>query len=66
MSTAATVLERCARLGEVSEEPDRLVRRYATPAMREANDLVAGWMRDAGMTVREDGRGGAQLPRYVR
>jgi acetylornithine deacetylase/succinyl-diaminopimelate desuccinylase-like protein len=26
LSTAAAVLERCDRLGEVSEEPDRLVR----------------------------------------
>jgi allantoate deiminase len=57
LSTAATVLERCARLGEISEEPDRLVRRFATPAMREANDLVAGWMAEAGMAVREDAAG---------
>ena len=57
MSTAAAVLERCARLGLVSEEPGRLVRRYATPAMRQANDLVAGWMREAGLAVREDAAG---------
>ena len=57
MSTAASVLERCAALGRVSEEPERLVRRYATPAMREANDLVGGWMRDAGLAVREDAAG---------
>ena len=57
MSTAATVLERCARLAEVSEEPGRLVRRFATPAMREAYELVGGWMRDAGLEVREDAAG---------
>ena len=57
MSTAAAVLERCAALGKVSEEPGRLVRRYATPAMREANELVGGWMRDAGLQVREDAAG---------
>jgi allantoate deiminase len=57
MSTAASVLERCAALGKVSEQPDRLVRRYATPAMREANGLVGGWMRDAGLAVREDAAG---------
>ena len=57
MSSAATVLERCARLGEVSEEPDRLVRRFATAAMREANDLVGGWMREAGLDVRTDAAG---------
>ena len=57
MSTAAAVLERCAALGQVSEEPDRLVRRYATPAMRAANELVGGWMRDAGLEVHEDAAG---------
>jgi allantoate deiminase len=57
VSTAASVLERCAALGRISEEPDRLVRRYATPAMREAYVLVGGWMRDAGLTVSEDAAG---------
>jgi allantoate deiminase len=57
LSSAATVLQRCARLGEVSEEPGRLVRRFATPAMREANDLVGGWMREAGLAVRTDAAG---------
>jgi allantoate deiminase len=57
VSTAGAVLERCAALGRISEEPDRLVRRYATPAMREAYGLVGGWMRDAGLTVREDAAG---------
>jgi allantoate deiminase len=57
LSSAATVLARCARLGEVSEEPGRLVRRFATPAMREANDLVGGWMREAGLAVRADAAG---------
>ena len=57
MSDAATVLERCARLGEVSEESGRLVRRFGSEALREANELVGGWMRDAGMTVREDAIG---------
>jgi allantoate deiminase len=57
LSSAATVLRRCARLGEVSEEPGRLVRRFATPAMREANELVGGWMREAGLAVRTDAAG---------
>ncbi len=57
MSTAARVLERCDALGAISEEPDRLVRRFATPAMREAYELVGGWMRDAGLEVREDAAG---------
>jgi allantoate deiminase len=57
LSDAATVLERCARLGEVSEEDGRLVRRFGTEALARAHALAAGWMRDAGMTVREDSVG---------
>ena len=57
MTTAARVLERCDALGAISEEPGRLVRRFATPAMREAHALVAGWMREAGLETREDAVG---------
>jgi allantoate deiminase len=42
---AATVMERCEALGRVSEEPDLLVRPFASEAMRRTNDLVADWMR---------------------
>ena len=51
---AATVMERCEALGKVSEEPDLLVRPFASEAMRRTNDLVTDWMRAAGMTVRSD------------
>ena len=51
---AATVMGRCEALGRVSEEPDLLVRPFASEAMRHTNDLVADWMRAAGMTVRSD------------
>ncbi len=54
MSGAARVLERCAVLGRISEEPDRLTRRFGTEAMAQANEVVAGWMREAGLTTRED------------
>jgi allantoate deiminase len=57
LSDAATVLERCARLGEVSEEDGLLVRRYGTDAMRRANALVAGWMQEAGLATHEDAVG---------
>ena len=57
MSSAARVLERCDALAAISEETGRLVRRFATPALREAVDTVGGWMRDAGLAVREDGVG---------
>jgi allantoate deiminase len=54
---AATVLDRADRLAACSEEPGRLTRRFATPALAEAGDLVLGWMRDAGMTARRDAIG---------
>jgi allantoate deiminase len=52
--TATTVMERCELLGNISEEPGRLTRPFASQAMREANDIVSGWMRMAGMTTRFD------------
>src|SRR5579859_7783183 len=54
---AQQVMERIEALGRVSDEPGRLTRTFCSPAMRQANDLVAGWMRDAGMTVAEDAVG---------
>src|SRR5919204_5655544 len=54
---AQTVMERCDILAACSEEPDRLTRRFATPAMRQAQQQVAAWMRAAGMTVRRDNVG---------
>jgi allantoate deiminase len=57
LSDAAQVLERCAELGAISEEDGLLVRRFGTPAMRRANELVGRWMREAGLTVREDAVG---------
>ncbi len=44
-------------LGAISSDPDRLVRLFLTPEHRRAADLVASWMRDAGMTVTEDALG---------
>jgi hydantoinase/carbamoylase family amidase len=55
--TAAGVLARAAALGEISEEPGRLTRRFATDALRRAGDLVAGWMVAADMEVRRDEAG---------
>ncbi|HEX6743745.1 MAG TPA: allantoate amidohydrolase [Solirubrobacteraceae bacterium] len=54
---ARQVMERCRELGAVSEEAGRLTRRFATPAMARANDLVGGWMAEAGLRVRTDAAG---------
>jgi allantoate deiminase len=54
---AEMVMRRAEELGRISDEPDKLTRVYGSPAMRRANDLVAGWMREAGLTVRQDAIG---------
>jgi allantoate deiminase len=54
---ASTVLARCDELGTFSEEPGRLTRRFATRALSAAGDTVAGWMREAGLTVHRDAIG---------
>ena len=54
MSDARTVLERCDLLARCSEEPGRLTRRFATPALDEALALVEGWMRETGLHTRRD------------
>lgn len=53
-SLAKLVMGRCDELGAISEEPGRLTRTFASPAMRRANRLVGSRMRKAGLTVRED------------
>jgi len=52
--SAATIMERIATLGRISDEAGRLTRTFCSPAMRRSNRLVASWMRAAGMEVRED------------
>jgi allantoate deiminase len=55
--TAAEVLARADELGAISEEPERLVRSFGTPALARAGDRIAGWMEDAGLSVRRDAVG---------
>lgn len=56
-AAAATIMQCCAALNRFSEEPDRLTRRFATPALRAAQAQVAAWMAAAGMQVRRDAIG---------
>ena len=46
-----------AELAAISAEPNRLVRQFLTPEHRRAADLVASWMRNAGLAVSEDALG---------
>lgn len=55
--SARRLARRLDELGKVSDEPGRLTRTFLSPAMGRANALVGGWMREAGLTTREDGVG---------
>jgi len=58
MSDAAKkIMQRINALAKISEEPGQLTRTFASPTMRRAIDLVASWMRGAGMTARQDAIG---------
>jgi allantoate deiminase len=52
--SAKVIMQRIEALAQISEEPGRLTRTFASPAMRRANQLVGSWMRDAGLQVCED------------
>ncbi|MDQ6876436.1 MAG: allantoate amidohydrolase [Candidatus Dormibacteraeota bacterium] len=54
---ADTAMKRCDILGALSDEPDRLTRAFAGPAMRAAHERVREWMQEAGMEVRTDNVG---------
>jgi allantoate deiminase len=56
-------MTRCDALASYTEEPGRITRRFAAPPMREVNEVVADWMRAAGMTTRVDAIGN-QIGRY--
>ena len=56
-SPARLILRRCDELARITDEPGQLTRTFASPAMRRANGLVGGWMREAGMKTRTDAIG---------
>jgi allantoate deiminase len=60
---AARVLARCDDLAAISEDLSRLTRRYGTPALRHAQDVVSSWLTGAGLAVRRDAAGNL-LARY--
>src|SRR5258708_22294879 len=62
-AAAQSVMARCDQLASCTEESGRITRRFATPAMRAANELVADWMSMAGVRVRQ-GKAGQLIGRY--
>lgn len=51
------IIDRCDALAELTEEPGRLTRTFGSSRHRDALDLIAGWMEQAGMQCREDAAG---------
>ncbi|HEX4119186.1 MAG TPA: allantoate amidohydrolase [Verrucomicrobiae bacterium] len=51
------VVHRLESLGKITEESGRLTRTFGSPAMCQANELAGLWMKQAGMTVRQDAIG---------
>ncbi|MEO6566336.1 MAG: Zn-dependent hydrolase, partial [Casimicrobiaceae bacterium] len=54
---AQRVYAHCDVLGRLSELPGGLTRVFLSPQQAEANALVLGWMREAGMTASLDAIG---------
>ena len=58
------LLARCDELAAISEDAGRLTRTCLTPQHRAAGELIAGWMREAGMDAHFDAIGNV-VGRYV-
>jgi allantoate deiminase len=54
LDAAAGAMARADDLAGCTEVPGEITRRYGTPALLEARELLDGWMRAAGMTTRVD------------
>ena len=58
MSTDADlILDRCDELAAISSDPERLVRVHLSAEHKAANQLVAGWMAEAGLSTWQDAAG---------
>lgn len=57
MTPAQRIVHRLDELARCTDDPPRLTRLAYSPAMRRAHDLVGGWMREAGLSVRMDAVG---------
>lgn len=55
--SANRVLGRCDELAQCSESPTHLTRTFLSQAMDDAHEMVAGWMREAGLTPHIDEMG---------
>jgi allantoate deiminase len=54
LSFAQRVMQRCDLLADISEDVGQITRRFASPAMMQAGEIVSEWMRRASMEVHRD------------
>jgi allantoate deiminase len=54
---AARIMQRLEALAALSSDPPRLTRVYLSEQHRRANEMVAGWMSEAGLRARVDAMG---------
>jgi allantoate deiminase len=54
---AARVVARCDELAAVTETPGHITRVYLSPEHARANEIVGGWMHDAGLRTWQDAAG---------
>ena len=57
MLDSSRIMERCDALARHSEQAGGLTRVFLSPQQKAVNDLVLGWMRDAGMRAEVDAVG---------
>jgi len=58
VAAARTLMERCDALAQISdEELPRITRTFLSPAAKRAQEVVSGWMREAGLRVVVDAAG---------
>lgn len=57
VSLGETIVRRINELAAISAASDNLTRIYLTKELRQAADLILGWMREAGMSARIDAIG---------
>ncbi|HEY0784734.1 MAG TPA: allantoate amidohydrolase [Acidobacteriaceae bacterium] len=63
---AERVLAQCRQLALITDVPGQTTRTFLSPATRQAQTLVAGWMEAAGLVVQTDAIGNLRaLPRGV-
>jgi allantoate deiminase len=54
---AALVMQRCAQLAQITDQPGEILRTFLSPAMNEVHRTMRPWLEDAGMQVFVDRAG---------